>query len=102
MRRSYDGQLQRHFVGQVDSADGVVVRATGYVFIYDEKIAQYIKKTPQRTTILNLAESGYFVNLIPSTVNLDDLRYEVIDRTNLVITDGKGFVLDINEFSAHR
>ena len=102
MRRSYDGQLLRHFVGQVDSADGVIVRATGYVFIYDDKKAHYTKKTPQRTTILNLAESGYFVNLIPSTVNLDDLRYEVIDRTNLVITDGKSFVLDINEFSAHR
>ena len=102
MRRSYDGQLLRHFVGEVDSADGVIVRATGYVFIYDEKTAHYIKKAPQRTTILNLAESGYFVNLIPSTVNLDDLRYEVIDRTNLVFTDGKNFVLDINEFSARR
>ena len=102
MRRLYDSQLQRHFAGQVDSADGVIVRATGYVFIYDDKKAQYIKKTPQRTTILNLAESGCFVNLIPSTVNLDDLRYEVIDRTNLVFTDGKTFVLDINEFSARR
>ena len=102
MRRSYDGQLQRHFVGQVDSADGAIVRATGYVFIYDDNKAQYIKKPPQRTTILNLAESGYFVNLIPSTVNLDDLRYEVIDRTSLAFTDGKSFVLDINEFSARR
>jgi hypothetical protein len=102
MRRSYDGQLQRHFVGQVDSADGAIVRATGYVFIYDDNKAQYVKKTPQRTTILNLAESGYFVNLIPSAVNIDDLQYEVIDRTNLACTDGKSFVLDINEFSTRR
>ena len=102
MRRMYDGQLQRHFAGQVEAADGAVVRATGYIFIYDDDKAQYIKKTAKRTTILNLAESGYIVNFIPSTVNLDDLRYEVIDRTFLAFTDGKNFVLDINEFNTRR
>ena len=66
MRRKYDGQLQRHFAGQVDAVDGATVRATGYVFIYDDDKAQYVKKESQRTTILDLAESGYIVNFIPS------------------------------------
>jgi hypothetical protein len=102
MRRSYESQLQRHFVGQVDAADGAVVRATGYVFIYDDDKAQYIKKDEPRTTILDLAESGYIVNFIPANVNIEDLRYEVIDRTYLAFTDGRDFLLDINEFSTRR
>ena len=102
MRRMYEGQLQRHFAGQVESADGAIVRATGYFFIYDETKAQYSKKKSQRVTILNLAESGYIVSLIPSSVNLDDLRYETIERSFLALTDGKDFLLDINEFSTRR
>lgn len=102
MRRMYETQLQRHFVGQVDAVEGAIVRATGYVFIYDESKVQYIKKKSQRTTLLDLAESGYIVNFIPQPVELDDLRYEYIDRTYLALTDGKGYELDINEFGTKR
>lgn len=102
MRRNYNSQIQRHFVGQVEAADGSIVRATGYVFIYDELKAQYIKKNAPRTTVIDLAESGYIVNIIPQTVAIDDLRYEVIDRTYLAFTDGAGFVLDINEYGVKR
>ena len=65
MRRMYEGQLQRHFVGRADAVAGAVVRATGYVFIYDETKARYIKKDSQRTTLFDLSESGYIVNFIP-------------------------------------
>ncbi|MBT8102641.1 MAG: hypothetical protein KJO95_06695 [Gammaproteobacteria bacterium] len=102
MRRHYVGQVQRHFIGKVDAVEGSVVRATGYVFIYEEMSAQYVKKEVPRTTVLDLAESGYIVNFIPQTVNIDELRYETIERTYLALTDGKGFLLDINEFGTKR
>lgn len=54
MRRTYENQVRRHFIGQVDVAVDAVVRATGYVFIYDESKAQYIKNAAQRTTVMNL------------------------------------------------
>lgn len=102
MRRSYEGQVRRHFLGTADAVMGAIVRTTGYVFIYDDMKAQYIKKQSKRTTIMNLAESSYIVNFIPQSVSIDDLRYETIDRTFLALTDGKGFQLDINEFSTKR
>lgn len=102
MRRNYEGQVQRHFIGIADVVEGSIVRADGYAFIYDETKAQYIKKQAKRTTILNLAESGYIVNLIPPAVDIDELKYETIDRTFLAITDGKGYLLDINEFGTRR
>jgi hypothetical protein len=102
MRRAYEGQVRRHFIGQADAVTDAVVRATGYVFIYEDIDAQYIKKETPRTTILDLAESGYIVNFIPQSVNIDDLRYEIVDQKFLVVTDGKGFILDINEFGPNR
>jgi len=36
------------FIGPADAVTGAVVRATGYVFIYDEMKAQYIKKISKR------------------------------------------------------
>ena len=102
MRRNYESQVQRHFIGAADVVEGSVVRASGYAFIYDETKAQYIKKPVKRTTILDLAESGYIVNLLPSTVDIDELKYETIDRTFLAISDGKGYLLDINEFGIKR
>ncbi|MGB5490165.1 MAG: hypothetical protein WBM76_04995 [Woeseiaceae bacterium] len=102
MRRNYENQVQRHFIGAADVVEGSVVRASGYAFIYDEMKAQYIKKPVKRTTILDLSESGYIVNLIPSTIDIDELRYETIDRTFLAISDGKGYLLDINEFGTKR
>jgi hypothetical protein len=102
MRRNYETQVKRHFVGQADEVEGAVVRATGYVFIYDEMKAQYLKKDKQRTTILDLAGSGYIVNFIPQSVDLNDLHYKTIDRAFLAVTDGKEFLLDINEFGTKR
>lgn len=102
MRRSHEAQVQRHFIGAADVVEGAVVRASGYAFIYDDMKAQYVKKAAKRTTILDLSESGYIVNLIPPSVDIDELKYETIDRTFLAITDGKEFLLDINEFGTRR
>ena len=51
---------------------------------------------------MNLGESGYIVNIIPESLNIDDLRYETIDRKFLALTDGKDYRLDINEFNTRR
>jgi len=102
MRRHYENQVQRHFIAKVDAVMGAIVRATGYAFIYDDTKAQYIKKDVPRTTIMNLAESGYIANIIPPSVDIDELRYEMIDRKFLALTDGKDYRLDINEFNTRR
>jgi hypothetical protein len=102
MRRLFEDQVQRHFAGEIVDVDGSVVRATGYAFIYDPLKVQYIKKPELRTTILDLAESGYIVNLLPISVVIDDLRYETVNRDYLAVVDGKGFELDVNEFGTRR
>lgn len=102
MRRTFESQVRRHIAGEVVAASGAEVRVTGYVFVYDERSAQYVRKNTRRTTILDLGSSGYIVNIIPQTIDLDTVRYETIDRSELFFTDGKDYRLNINEFGVRR
>jgi hypothetical protein len=52
--------------------------------------------------VLGLADSGQIINVIPETVNLENLRYEMSPQKRLVVTDRDMFSLDINEFTAFR
>lgn len=102
MRRAFESQVRRHLAGEVIAASGSEVRVTGYVFVYDERSAQYVRKNHKRTTILDLASSGYIVNVIPQAIDLESVRYETIDRNELFFTDGKTYRLNINEFGIRR
>ena len=101
-RRIYEGAATRHFIGEVLEAEGPVVRAEGHVYVLDSFENRYKRKPEKRTTLLNLAESGYVVNLIPADVDLSKLVYRPNDQKYMVVTDGAGFSLDINEFGARR
>ena len=102
MRRAFESQVRRHFAGEVVAANGIKVRATGYVFVYDDRAAKYERKELKRTTIFDLGESGYIVNVIPRTIDLEEVRYQSIDRGELFFTHGKGYRLNINEFGIRR
>lgn len=102
MRRTFESQVRRHLAGEVIAVSGAAVRVTGYVFIYDDRAARYVRKNSKRTTILDLGSSGYIVNIIPPSVDLESVRYETIDREELFFTDGKDYRLNINEFGPRR
>lgn len=99
-RALYENATRRHFLGEVLVAAGAVCRIEGYVFIYDQKSTMYTRRPEIRTTIIDLAESGYIVNLISSDVDLDKVTYKYIQGTGLIATDDQGFSLNINEFGA--
>ena len=102
IRRNFDGDIRRHFVGEVVYADGPVVRLTGFSIVFDTSKNVYVWGKGVRTTIMNLAESGYIVNFIPEHVVISDLKYQHDSERRLVMTDGNSFSLDINEFGISR
>jgi hypothetical protein len=52
-----------------------------------------------RERIVTLADSGQIITIVPQDVNLEDLAYRPSEENRLVVTDGKSFRLDVNEFS---
>lgn len=99
-RALHKNSSRRHFIGSVAAAKDSLCRINGYVFIYDEKKTEFIRKPELRTTIMDLAGSGYIVNVIAADVELDSVRYRYVMDSGLVATDGKEFSLNINEFGA--
>jgi len=97
-RALYEKSTRRHFLGEVMKFDGVVCLLQGYAFVYDPKLETYQRKPERRRTVIDLAESGYVVNIVDANVNLDDVSYKYLQDSGMVATDGKNFSLDINEF----
>jgi hypothetical protein len=97
-RALFEKSTRRHFLGEVVEVEGVVCVLQGYAFVYDPKLESYQRKPEKRSTVIDLAESGYVVNIINANVNLDEVAYKYLQNIGMVATDGKNFSLDINEF----
>ena len=99
-RMLYEKSVRRHFIGEVIANEGTNCKLEGYVFIFDSSANMFSRKPELRITIIDLAESGYIVNIIPSETTIKEVSYKYEKGTGLVATDGKHFSLDINEFGS--
>ncbi len=96
-RRQFPDDLRRHFAGTVQAVSDQLARVEGYVFVYHSGRNEYEKRGEKRLRILSLSDAGNIINVIPNEVEIDSLRYGMVNN-RLAITDGKSFALDINEF----
>jgi len=99
-RAIYENSTRRHFLGEVQVAEGSVCRLEGYVFVYDKKTAEFMRKPEKRTTLIDLSESGYISNIIDKEVNLNNVVYKYAKDVGLIATDNIHLSLNINEFGA--
>jgi hypothetical protein len=97
-RALYEDSARRHFLGEVLAAEGAVCRLEGYVFIYDKKSTMFERRPEKRLTIIDVAESGYIVNVVDRSVALENVVYSYVKDVGLVATDRQKFSLNINEF----
>jgi hypothetical protein len=97
-RSLYGQSTRRHFIGEVVASNAGLCRIKGYVFVYDERKTEFVKKPEVRETIVNLGDSGFITNIISSSAEIDKVSYKYQQDTGLVATDGVNFRLDINEF----
>lgn len=102
VRRAFEADLRRHFIGEIKVANDSIARIEGYFMVFDKSKNAFLKKPSIRVTIMDLSSSGYWVTIIPKNVNLVDLKYVYDSNNKLTLTDGKSFELDINEFGALR
>ena len=101
-RRRFDGDLRRHFAGEITESNGSRVRAVGRTFLYDNKSTSWIRHEELRTKIFDLGHPDFIVNVLDATTDMESIRYEVDERGQLIVTDGLNLALDINEFGLHR
>jgi len=90
------GDTRRHFFGVVEECNGVLARVTGRVFSPDGHNKEFRSRDQPRTRIIPLSSSGVIVNILPTTVDLDKIKYTAVQGGKLHITDGTAWHLDIS------
>lgn len=98
-RRAFKEDLRRHFAGTVVALNGLLARVEGYVFVLNTQVEEYRRRPEFRTRILGLTDANLIINVLPPHVDLDRLRYELVEG-RLYVTDGLKFRFDVNEFGS--
>ena len=98
-RRNFDGDLRRHFVGEVTCANAMAVLGSGYVLVFNPRTTQYIRKPELRSRIISLMDGGNEINLLPKNTNIEKVVYKVSKDRHLVVTDDDTFAFDVDEFA---
>jgi len=75
IRRNFEDEVLRHFVGEVESGEGTVARVRGYAPVFDGGRNEYVKRPELRTWLIALADNGNSINILPPTVQLNEFRY---------------------------
>ena len=97
-RRRFEKDVRRHFVGKVESYEQGIARASGYVFVIDDLSKHLFVKRPDcRIKLVPISTGDVIVNIIPETVDIERVHYELYDRS-LRVTDGSDWSMDVKEF----
>ena len=98
VRRRFETDIRRHFIGEVVDQSGLMARVEGYVFVFHAGTNKYVKRHDKRIRLIGLADSGNLINILTPSANVDQAIYTQSPEQRLIVTDRKSFSLDINEF----
>lgn len=97
-RRLFQGDVRRHFVGEIEACSGPALRVKGYLFVYDSGASAFSRKPEVRTRLMPL-DNRLILNVLPEGVSVEAIGYTHDTEGNLTLTDRAGFELDVSEFS---
>jgi hypothetical protein len=99
-RRYFADDIRRHLVGEIVKSSDNAIRVKGYVWVFDV-MKGFVRKPNVRERVLYPSDRST-INIIPKEVDLGELRYVTSPGEGLIVTDGKKFSLNINEFGSAR
>ena len=98
-RRSFEGDLRRQFVGEVQVVTDFAIRVQGYAFVFDDGNGQFVRRDDLRTRIFSLLDAGLVIYILPGEARLDDIEHVWDESKRRIITDRKTFSMNVSEFS---
>ena len=98
-RRTFDGDIRRHFAGVVTRISHTALRADGYTFIFDGFTGQFTRRPEVRTRIISVLDANLIIKVIPRTVDVSKVRYRLSPERRLIMTDDGDFTMDIEEYN---
>ena len=102
IRRLFEEDLRRHFVGEVQDVENDIMRVEGYTFIFDLSTNQYLKRKEKRIRVIAMGDALNIINILPSASDIEKVEYVQSPDRRLVVTDHSTFSLSINEFGTNQ
>ncbi|MGJ8651870.1 MAG: hypothetical protein ACSHX8_01230 [Opitutaceae bacterium] len=100
IRRNFEEDHSRHFVGEaIEVVDGLA-RVEGYSFWRDTRTNVFARKADKRTRIVSLMDAGNIITVLPPETVIANVVYRVTEDCLLVVTDGKHVSLSMNELGS--
>ena len=96
-RRLFADDQIRFFTGEVEETQGELVAATGHSWLRDAFESRVVRKNDRRTKILSLSSGTLIVYRLPREVDLDALKLDAGIGSQMVLTDGGSFHMDVSE-----
>lgn len=97
-RRQFEKDARGHFGGQVPTCEHGLARASGCAFVVNDlNKHMFVKRPDRRTKLIPISSGAVIVNVLPESVDLEQVHYELKDST-LYVTDGKSRRIDVKEF----
>lgn len=97
-RRIYDGDRMRHFVGEVQESSGAVMKVSGYAFVQDNFTSEIVRRDDVRTRIFSLIDALNIIMILPKEIVVENIRFEINNRNQRVVTDQESFNMNLSEF----
>ena len=101
-RRTFEGDLRRQFVGEVQAVTDFAMRLQGYAFVFDDVTKQFVRREDLRTRIFSLVDAGLVIPILPEETHLDEVQFVWDENNRRLITDRKTFSMNVSEFSLNR
>jgi hypothetical protein len=96
-RRLFKEDQPRFFTGEVEQAQGDLLAVTGHSWLRDVFEARMVRKNDPRTKILSLGSGTLIVYRLPQELDLDALKLDTGIGSQIVLTDGASFHMDVSE-----
>jgi hypothetical protein len=97
VRRLYESEYPRFFIGVVEAATETVLRVYGSVFVWDPYRNGVVARDGRRRKLIPISSPHFIVHLLDRDVNMDTLSFKSDTNGRIWLADGEKPVMEIAE-----
>ena len=97
VRRLYEAEYPRFFIGVVEAASETVVRVLGWVYIWDPYRNAVVQREGRRTKLIPFSSPHFIVHSLDRDTNLETLAFKADTNGRIWLTDGERPIMELAE-----
>ena len=96
-RKYFKEDIRRFFCGEVIGCSENLFRAKGYAWVMSQRLNQFVKKPELRERTFCFS-NRLLINVMPRDIDVNIIHYSYDQKRGHIITYGKDYSLNIDEF----